>query len=73
MEGFRGTVMVVPSMHNGWFDLLIPSSEQTDGYQILEHDGNAYPARPVAGNQPQPDPNTLLQLRFEGDNWLTLP
>ncbi|MFB0975191.1 MAG: hypothetical protein QMB71_03620 [Tolumonas sp.] len=73
LEGFSGTVMVAPSMHNGWFDVLIPSSEQANGYLVLEHDGNAYPARPVAGNQPLPDPNTLLQLRFEGDNWLTIP
>ena len=74
LEGFSGTVMVAPSMHNGWFDLLIPSSEQTNGYLVLEHDGNTYPARPVASSQPQqPDPNTLLQLRFEGDNWLTMP
>ncbi len=73
LEGFSGTVMVAPSAHNGWFDLLIPSAEQANTYLTLEHDGSAYPSRPAVSNQPQPDPNTLLQLRFEGDNWLTIP
>ena len=65
--------MVAPSAHNGWYDLLVPSTEQSEYLLTLEHDGTSYPARPVASNQPQPDPNSLLELRFAGDNWLTMP
>ena len=73
LEGFSGSVMVAPSAHNGWYDLLVPSTEQANTFLTLEHDGTSYPARPVASNQPQPDPNSLLELRFAGDNWLTMP
>lgn len=73
LEGFSGSVMVAPSAHNGWYDLLVPATEQANTFLTLEHDGTSYPARPVASNQPQPDPNSLLELRFAGDNWLTMP
>ncbi len=72
LEGFSGTVMVSPTAHNGWADLLVPSTDQANTYLVLEHDGSSYPARPVASNQ-QPDPSTLLQLKFDGDNWLSMP
>ena len=71
LEGFAGTVMISPTAHNGWADLLVPSTEQANTYLSLEHDGNSYPARPATSNQ-QPDPATLLQLKFDGDNWLTM-
>ena len=73
LEGFSGGVMVAPSAHNGWYDLLVASTEQANTFLTLEHDGSSYPTRPVANNQPQPDPNSLLELRFAGDNWITMP
>lgn len=73
LEGFSSGVMVAPSAHNGWYDLLVPSTGQANTVLTLEHDGSSYPSRPVASNQPQPDPNSLLELRFAGDNWLTMP
>ncbi len=72
LEGFSGSVMVSPTAHNGWADLLVPSTDQANTYLSLEHDGSSYPARPATSNQ-QPDPSTLLQLKFGGDNWLTMP
>jgi uncharacterized membrane protein len=73
LEGFSGSVMVAPSAHNGWYDLLVASTEQANTFLTLEHDGSSYPTHPAASNQPQPDPNSLLELRFAGDNWLTMP
>jgi putative lipoprotein len=73
LEGFSGSVMVAPSAHNGWNDLLVSSTEQANTFLTLEHDGSSYPSRPTASSQPQPDPNSLLELRFAGDNWLTMP
>jgi uncharacterized membrane protein len=73
LEGVSGSVMVASSAHNGWNDLLVSSTEQANTFLTLEHDGSSYPTRATTNSQPQPDPNTLLELRFAGDNWLTMP
>lgn len=71
LEGFSGSVMVSPTAHNGWADLLVPSTVRP--IPICHWNMMAaaiQPVRPPAiSNQTQ----TLLQLKFDGDNWLTMP
>ncbi len=71
LEGFNHAVMVSPTAHNGWYDLITPSSQTPGSVDILMHDATSYPARPVA-LEATPDESTLLQLEFSGDNWITV-
>ncbi len=71
LEGFSHAVMVSPTAHNGWYDLITPSSQTPGSVDILMHDATSYPARPVA-LEATPDETTLLQLEFSSDNWITL-
>lgn len=71
LEGFSHAVMVSPTAHQGWYDLITPSSQTPGNMEVLMHDANAYPTRPVALDA-TPDETTLLQLEFSGDNWITL-